>query len=246
MDAVQPAMHQLMATDDPVKFGRGVLWAYAVFFWNSETDKYDQYTDRLLLDARKHDLRSLQMVGEAMNGVALTASGDLDAGLAKLRESVAEMHRHRFGPVTDFSIQLADALAAAGHGDEALGWIDRAIERATSCNFLLDMPDMLRVKGEVLASMDESNLVPAEQCIMQSLDMARRQGAPGFELRSAVSLARLWLGRGRRREARMMLAPVYARFTEGFDTRLLTAARMLLSGLDAPRSGAVAIRRSGR
>ena len=156
------------------------------------------------------------------------------------------MHRHRFGPVTDFTIQLADALAMVGHGEEALGWLDRSIERGTSCNFLLDMPDLLRVKGEVLASMKGSNPGQAEQCIAQSLALARRQGALGFELRSAVSLARLGLAQGRRREARMVLAPVYARFTEGFDTRLLTAARTLLNEFDAPRSGAVAIRRSGR
>jgi predicted ATPase/DNA-binding winged helix-turn-helix (wHTH) protein len=242
MDTVQRAMSRLMATDDPVKLSRGVLWAYAVFFWNSETDKCDPYVDRLLREARRHDLRALQMVGEAMKGVALTASGDFEVGLAKLRESVVNMHRHRFGPVTDFSIPLADALATVGHSEEALGWLDRTIERARSCNFLLDMPDLLRVKGEVLASMDASNHGQAEQCITQSLDLARRQGALGFELRSAVSLARLWQGQGRHQEARMMLAPVYARFTEGFDTRLLKTARTLLDGLDPPRSSAVAIR----
>jgi tetratricopeptide (TPR) repeat protein len=242
MDTVQKAMSALMASDDPVKLSRGILWSYAVYFWNSETDKYDPYIDRLLREADKHDLGALQMVGEAMRGVALAASGDFEAGLAQLRESVVNMHRHRFGPVTDFTIQLADMLATAGHGEEALGWIDRTIERATSCNFLLDMPDMLRVKGEVLASMGESNHGQAEQCITQSLSLARRQGALGFELRSAVSLAGLWQGQGRRQDARMMLAPIYARYTEGFDTRLLTTARTLLDGPDPQRSSAVAMR----
>lgn len=89
---------------------------------------------------------------------------------------------------------------------------------------------MLRAKGEVLISMRRADFAQAERCMKQSLDLARRQGALGLELRTAVSLARLWLRQGRADVARGVLAPVYARFTEGFDSRLLTTARDLLSG----------------
>jgi predicted ATPase len=62
--------------------------------------------------------------------------------------------------------------------------------------------------------------------------VARRQGAKGWELPAVTTLARLWLDRGRRGEARDLLAPLYGRFTEGFDTPDLKEAKALLDALD--------------
>jgi predicted ATPase/DNA-binding winged helix-turn-helix (wHTH) protein len=241
MELVRPALSDLIAMDYPLKLCRALPWAFAVFVWNSEAEDFDQYIDRLLLEARKHDLGTVHMIGEAMRGVVLMARGELGAGLATLRDSVTKMQRHRFGPVTDFSTQLAEALTMAGQSDEALEFVDQAIARATLRNYLLDMPSMLRVKGEALISMKAPDFPEAERCLMQSLNWARQQEAPGLELVTAVSLARLWLRQGRSREARDLLAPVYARFTEGFNTRLLTGARDLLDELGSPRSGSPAI-----
>ena len=66
---------------------------------------------------------------------------------------------------------------------------------------------------------------------MRSLDWARRQGALSWELRAATSLARLWHEQGRTADARALLMPVYDRFTEGFDTADLKAARALSGDL---------------
>ena len=68
----------------------------------------------------------------------------------------------------------------------------------------------------------------AEDHFRQALDSARRQGALSWELRAATSLARLWNGQNRRTEALALLQPVYDRFTEGFDTADLKAAKALL------------------
>jgi len=62
----------------------------------------------------------------------------------------------------------------------------------------------------------------------QSLEIARRQEARTFELRAATTLARLWQRQGKREKARALLAPLYAWFTEGFDTRDLIDAKALL------------------
>ena len=72
----------------------------------------------------------------------------------------------------------------------------------------------------------------AEDSFRTALATAREQGARGYELRAATSLARLWREQGRRGEARDLLAPVYVWFTEGFDTADLKEARTLLSELD--------------
>ena len=71
----------------------------------------------------------------------------------------------------------------------------------------------------------------AEDSFRTALAIAREQGTRGYELRAATSLARLWREQGRRTEARDLLAPVYAAFTEGFDTPDLKDAAELLSKL---------------
>ena len=74
----------------------------------------------------------------------------------------------------------------------------------------------------------------AEDHFRQALDWARRQGALSWELRAAKSLARLLCDRGRSADARGLLQPVYDRFTEGFDTADLKAAKALLDVLAEP------------
>ncbi len=73
----------------------------------------------------------------------------------------------------------------------------------------------------------------AETCFHQALDIARRQQAKSWELRAAMSLARLWQSQGKRQDAHDLLAPVYNWFTEGFDTADLKEAKTLLDQLSA-------------
>jgi predicted ATPase len=92
--------------------------------------------------------------------------------------------------------------------------------------------ELLRIKGEVLLQQAADQLVlSAEDCFARSAQMAREQDALFWELRVALSVARLRVSQGRRHEARALLASVYDRFTEGFATADLQAARTLLEGL---------------
>ena len=115
------------------------------------------------------------------------------------------------------------------------GLIDenRPIERPggrNACHYA----EILRLKGWMLSL--KGDLEGAEQNFLASLDWARRQQAKSWELRTSTSLARLWLGQGKRQEAYELLAPVYGWFTEGFDTRELLEAKALLAELEpAPR-----------
>jgi predicted ATPase len=89
--------------------------------------------------------------------------------------------------------------------------------------------ELLRVKGEYLLFQGAPEAAAAaEGHFRQALDRARRQGALSWELRAATSLARLWRDQARSHEAREILAPVYDRFTEGFETADLRAAKSLL------------------
>ena len=94
------------------------------------------------------------------------------------------------------------------------------------------MADLLRVKGELLLLEGAPEAAAAaEDHYQQGLDWARRQGTLSWELRCATSLARLWRDQARSEEARALLAPVYDRFTEGFETADLKAAKALIDGL---------------
>ena len=113
------------------------------------------------------------------------------------------MQSHRFGGAFGFHTPLALALAAANQGNEALDTIDRAIAEARSRNFLMEMPDMLRVRGEVLMLDGSTDFSQAESSFRLSLELAQTQGALGYELRTAMSLARLWQrARSQRKSAR--------------------------------------------
>jgi predicted ATPase len=79
----------------------------------------------------------------------------------------------------------------------------------------------------------ESDAPKAEACFARALAVARQQQAKSWELRAAMSMARLWRDQGKRDEARDLLAPVYGWFTEGFDTRDLKEAKALLDELAA-------------
>jgi predicted ATPase len=93
-------------------------------------------------------------------------------------------------------------------------------------------PELLRVKGEVLLQQaaDQSTLA-AEDCFKRAAQLTGEQGALFWELRVALSVARLRVSQGRHREARTQLASVYDRFTEGFATADMQTARTLLDGL---------------
>ena len=133
--------------------------------------------------------------------------------------------------VPEFNISLARGLTAVGRVAEGYKLIDETIHAALADGDLVYMPELLRVKGEVLLSMPQPSSDTAETCLMQSMELSRRQGARAWELRAAVNLAALWAMQGRPAEAKALLQPVFEQLSEGRDTADLTAAKRLLSSL---------------
>ena len=88
-----------------------------------------------------------------------------------------------------------------------------------------------RIGGEVALMSSKPDAAKAEAYFERALSVARQQQAKSWELRAAMSMARLWRDQGKRDEARDLLAPVYGWFTEGFDTLDLKEAKALLDEL---------------
>ena len=91
--------------------------------------------------------------------------------------------------------------------------------------------ELHRLRGVLLLQHIAQDAQHAEACFHQALDVARHQQAKSLELRTAMSLSRLWQRQGKRTEAYELLAPVYGWFTEGFDTADLQEAKALLEEL---------------
>src|SRR6202022_495514 len=112
---------------------------------------------------------------------------------------------------------------------EADAAIDKAMAFGEPTRSHFHLPEMMRIKGELLASGPRWS--EAEYWFLRALDLAREQSALAWELRTATSLAHLWVSQGRCDKAQRVLRPVYHRFTEGFDTPDLRAAKRLLDEL---------------
>jgi predicted ATPase len=128
--------------------------------------------------------------------------------------------------------ELAAGLGGAGQIVEGLAVVDKALARAEETEARWCLAELLRTEGELrLLEGVPSAVANAESGFQQALDVARRQGALSWELRAATSLARVWRERQRASEARKLLAPIYRRFSEGFETADLIAARALLDAV---------------
>jgi len=121
---------------------------------------------------------------------------------------------------------LATALATSGQIEKALVQLDDAVRIVNRTGERWFAAELYRYKGQLLLRQGDSEA--AEELYCKALSIAREQDAKMWELRAAMSLARLSRDQGRRAEARDLLAPVYGWFTEGFDTPVLKDAKVLL------------------
>lgn len=165
-------------------------------------------------------------------GLALTETGQVGAGLEALERGVAAWQAT--GSVSGavfLWLLISDARRRAGQIDKGLAAIDHAISVAEQSGLRFFEAEAWRLRGELLACSDGSAASDAETCYVRALAIARRQTARFFELKAAVSLARLWQAQGKPAQALDLLAGVYGWFTEGHDTPDLMEARALLQEL---------------
>ena len=128
---------------------------------------------------------------------------------------------------------LARAYAELGQFNDAWRCIREAIATVETTKERWCEAEVHRVAGEIALKSPEPDTAKAESYFERALAIARQQQAKSWELRAAMSLARLWRDQGKVQQARELLAPVYGWFTEGFDTRDLKEAKALLEELSA-------------
>ena len=168
-----------------------------------------------------------QTMAACWKGKLLIERGEFARGIELLSPALeaCEQSGWQMG-YAQFLACVAEGLAGLGHLEEAAAKLERAIAWADHKGEGWCQAELARMKGEIL--LQQSRAAEAEDCLRTANEVAREQGALSWELRTALSLARLRKTQGRHSEVRPLLAPIYERFTEGFETPDLRAARALL------------------
>jgi predicted ATPase len=168
--------------------------------------------------------------GSFIRGWCLGTLGQAAEGIPLCLEGLANFRATGCNLVVPFFLTtLAEIYGMAAQADEGLKRVAEAANIVEATQERWADAEMHRLRGTLSLSMHQR--AAAEDSFHQALAVARRQSAKFWELRAAMSMARLWCDQGKRDEARELLAPVYGWFTEGFDTLDLKEAKALLDGL---------------
>jgi predicted ATPase/DNA-binding winged helix-turn-helix (wHTH) protein len=206
----------------------GVVVALEAGDWQ----KAEELIQRLSTIASKHEFLTYARASVGWQGRLAVSRGDLSRGIELLQTALAALHEDGYELYRPpLSLTLAEGLAKAGQRELAYSTICEAVGWAETRGRVLDVIDLLRVKGEIIASMSQKDTSEGEACLVQSLQLARQRGLLSLELRVGISLARLWADRAQQDKALELLDPIFDRFSEGFQTRDLVAAANLLQQL---------------
>lgn len=229
--AVDQAFLDAEATQHPV-WHAIVINALAAAMWIDGLDVAEQQLNRYIPRVETHSFAPYLHLARAFKSELAIRRGDVEAGVAELKVHLGKLYAARYELFTArLQIVLAGGLAATGQLLEALALIEETAQLIDMQGYTSYLPELLRVKGNVLLAVMSSKVVEAEECFVRSLDTSRMQGSKIWELRTATDLASLWARLGKATEAKALLAPVVAWFTEGREGADLRAAERVLRNL---------------
>jgi class 3 adenylate cyclase/predicted ATPase len=191
----------------------------------------DKRADQLVKVATEQGFPVWRAVGTVHRGWVMVGNGDVAEGISLLRSGSAAYRATGTEMWTTHFLALqARACEIGGQNEDALTMLDEALQIVERTGARWLAAELERLKGQLL--LRQGHFEAAEELYRKALSIAEEQKAKLWELRAAVSLARLRRDQGRRAEARDLLAPVYDWFTEGFDTPDLKEAKALVAELE--------------
>jgi DNA-binding NtrC family response regulator/predicted ATPase len=178
-------------------------------------------------------------VGTALRGWALSARGQAEEGIAHIHQGLATWQSTGAETGRPYLLMLlAEAYGKAGRAEDGLRVVEGALTAVQNGDEQRWAAELYRLKGELLlmptagAATPTTAMPEAERCFRQALETAHRQRAKGLELQVAMAWNRLYRQQGRGAQGRQLLAGIYRRFSEGFDTADVREARRLLEACD--------------
>jgi DNA-binding winged helix-turn-helix (wHTH) protein/predicted ATPase len=217
--------------------------------YRREGQAVQEWAEAALALSHEHGFAQALAFGPISQGWALTEQERGDEGITLMRQGLAACEVAGAELIRSYFLGLlADGYEKAGQPEEGLSVLAEALAVVQKGGERWYEAELYRLKGELLLSLRERGsermeeqilhslphpfpLSSPEECFHKSIEIACKQGAKSLELRAVTSLARLWQQQGKTAEARPMLAEIYGWFTEGFDTKDLQEAKVLLAAL---------------
>jgi DNA-binding winged helix-turn-helix (wHTH) protein/class 3 adenylate cyclase/tetratricopeptide (TPR) repeat protein len=207
-----------------------VLWTETMLkLWESDPDRASTGADQLLAHCAECGIGHYLPFARFGKGTYLARFGDPQLAIEVMHTAIEKTNLWSISP--SFPRALAIAHARLGEPQLGLELLKEALQRIEKTQTRHSESEIRKVRGELLLSVDRKDEAEAE--LERALAVARTQGARWWELLAATSLASLWRDQAKHVEARNLLAPVYNRFTEGFNLPALKNAKALLDALIA-------------
>lgn len=227
------AVEEARSTNQPTLLCVALAWAAGfVSLSLGELDQADDFGEELVATAYKSSLRPFYAAGLCIRGTLAAKRGEPESAVDPLRSGLAEMQEARyllFYPF--FRAELALALGAMGRFDESLGQIDETQRFALDTDYRWYLPEILRIKGELLALRGSNDPVLIEELYRQAMKEAGEHQALFWELTAATSLAGHLRRQRRSADALSVLSSTYNRLSNGFAFLRIGEAQQLLESL---------------
>ncbi len=209
-----------------------------IALWTGDLDGAERMLATIEVHMAEHAMTIWMAMGRCLRADCLLQSGDA-RGLALMRGALEELDDVGFRMRCPFYTGIyAAGLGAFGDPASGLAAIEPAIALSASTGELWCMPELLRIKADLLRRDNGARTVQARDALyLQALDLAHRQGARSWELRTATTLAEDWFWQGHGARASDLLTPIYRRFSDGFETADLVRARLILDALPVGGDG---------
>jgi len=228
---------------EPHGLAHACFFAAMLHHFRREPLAAEQYVDAVLEISSERGLVLYEAMATVIKSWVMFERGQQVASIERLREGLAGLEVTGTILVRPhFLAVLAEVMAKTNEIDEALALVEQAIALVNIYGEGYYEAELYRLKGELLfkkaTGNDLSQLTPAElkefsdveSCLKRSMKIGETQSANSWQLRTALSLARLYRVMNREAESRAVLLPLYERFTEGFDTSDLREAKVMLDG----------------
>jgi predicted ATPase len=210
-----------------------------------------EHAEASIAIASEHGLLLYQATATVVRGWSLIGQGQPEEAIEQIQQGLSG-HKGTGTKLLrpHFLALLAEALSRANQAEAGLLVLEEALAAADHTGERYYQAELYRLKGELLRQqstrralsrattggrfvVDDDPLVFAkvEACFVHSIKIAQRQEAKSLELRAVMSIARFYQSQGKRDEARLLLAQIYGKFTEGFETIDLREAKALLGEL---------------
>ena len=209
------------------------LWAMGILsLLRSDTSDLRGTGEMMIAHCQEKGFAPFIPMGKIFRGGALATEGALAEGIADILAGIAGVRaKGTEYTVPTFFAWLAGLCLEGGQMEQGLAALDEGLAMSEKNADRFSLPEFHRLKGEFLLASSRRAESTAEACFQEAIQIAHAQDGKMFELRATTSLARLWGASQRRAAARDVLASVYGRFTEGFETKDLKDAKRLLEQL---------------